>query len=184
MRKLICLLACLLFLLTPLQAAATECPHTFSAWEDTGDIHTATCTLCGEVIQQDHRYEEFWSTTAQEHMHKCALCGHTTDVQPHTWPEAWEGDSVNHIRLCSVCQVAGQSQAHTYTDAKLVRWPLLYRSGRREQTCTVCGYLHAKTVPPLKTLRIVLFCLAGAAALTAATLFTIRFIKKKRSQQP
>ena len=187
MRKLICLLFCLLFLLTPLQAAATEteeCRHTFSAWEDNGNSHSATCTLCGAVVEAEHTYEEYWTVDAESHTHRCLYCSHTSESQAHTWPETWEGDGSGHFRLCTVCQSAGQSQDHTLTEAKLVRWPLLYRKGRKEQTCTVCGYLYAETVAPLKTLRIVLFCVAGVAVLTAATLFTIRFIKYKRSQQP
>lgn len=186
MRKLICLLFCLLFLLIPLQVSATEtkdCSHTFSAWLDDGETHSATCTLCGTVVVASHTYEEYWTVDIDRHMHLCVYCGHIGMAQAHTWPDTWEGDGNGHSHLCTICQSAGQNQVHTFTESKLVRWPLLYRTGRREQTCTVCGYLHAETVPPLKTLRIVLFCIAGTAALTTATLFTIRFIKKKRSQQ-
>ena len=182
MRKLICLLFCMLFLLTPLQAAA-ECRHTFSAWEDKGDSHSAVCTLCGETVQAQHEYEEYWMVDAESHSHRCLYCSHTTASEAHTWPENWEGEASGHYRLCTVCQTGGQSQDHSFGKATLVKWPLLFRKGRKEQTCTVCGYLHAQVVPPLKTLRIVLFCLAGAALLTAATVFTVRFIKKKKSKK-
>ena len=178
----------LVLLLLPLCVLAAEeeaeCAHIVSAWEKVdGDTHTAVCTLCGSTVSKSHEYSDFWKVTATEHSRECYLCGHTAEAAAHSWPDSWEGDEVNHVRLCTVCQVGGESQDHIFGKAELVKWPLLFRTGRREQTCTICGYLHAVAVPPLKTLRIVLFCLLGAALLTTATVFTVRFIKKKQSKK-
>ena len=169
--------------LTVIYDPALACSHTYTRWKPAEDSHSTACTVCGYVITTAHEYPDFWTVNNRRHMKECLLCGQITDVASHIWPENWEGEASGHYRLCTVCQTGGQSQDHSFGKAKLVKWPLLYRTGRREQTCTVCGYLHAQTVPPLKTLRIVLFCLAGAALLTAATVCTGRFIKKKKSKK-
>ncbi len=169
--------------LTVIYDPALACSHTFEHWKPAEDSHTTTCTVCGHVITDAHEFPDFWTVNARRHMKECLLCGQVSEVASHSWPETWEQDASGHYRLCTVCQSGGQSQDHSFTKPKLVRWPLLFRTGRQEQTCTVCGYLHAVEVPPLKTLRIVLFCIAGAAALAAAAVFTVRFIKKKQSKK-
>ena len=180
--RIICCLA-VVCLLSPAALADTSCAHSFAGWEDSGETHRAACTLCGETVEAAHTYEEYWTVDGEAHSHRCVYCGHAAEAEAHTWPEAWEADASGHYRLCTVCHTGGQSQDHSFGEAELVKWPLLYRTGRREQTCTVCGYRYGEAVPPLKTLRIVLFCLLGTAVLTAATVFTIRIIKNKRSQK-
>jgi len=183
MRKLFrifCLLLVLLILPLPVLADDGQelCSHTVTQWEDSGETHTALCTLCGSTLSKPHEYPDFWKVSAAAHMKECLICGHITDDAAHTLPEGWEADASGHYRLCTVCQSGGQSQAHSFGKAELV-----FRTGRQEQTCTVCGYLHATNPPVLKALRIIFLCLAGAAALTAATVFTVRFIKKKKSKK-
>lgn len=181
--RLFCLLTVLLVLPLPVLAAgeADECSHTYAGWAQLdGESHTAACTLCGKTVTAAHAYEEFWSTTASEHTHKCGLCGYTAEGQAHSWPDAWEGDALSHIRLCTVCQVAGQSREHSWDAGKTLRMAGLFRSGKRQYTCTVCSYVRTDSLPAHKALGIVLVSVLGTAALAAAVFFILRAIKKKR----
>ncbi len=138
MKKIVCLLFCLLLALTVLSACQPEeHKHTFDTkWQsDENDHwHQATCEhteevsekgahidedendlcdICGYSMEHAHTFAEAWSYNKDSHYHK-NTCGHADDPK-YRKDEAAHEDK-NNDSLCDVCQY-DYDHKHTYADA-------------------------------------------------------------------
>ncbi|WP_034452951.1 hypothetical protein [Butyrivibrio sp. AE2032] len=127
------------------------CEHSYGDWTDAGDVHTRTCSLCGDVQSEGHSMN--WvAGEGDTEISVCSICGHqgetrssasqpaadpesttpdTTIPAPsvnpedctHNYTQWYPKDALVHTRACSICQDI-QEEEHNIVDGK----------------CTVCGY--------------------------------------------
>lgn len=64
----------------------------------------------------------------------------------HTFSSEWESDATSHWHAC-VCGEKGDVQAHTYGEWKITQEATDSAQGKKERTCTVCGYVESAVIP-------------------------------------
>ncbi len=135
MKKIVCLLFCLVLALSVLTACQPEeHKHTFDTkWRTDEEFHwhQATCEhadqvadkaahldedendlcdVCGYSMEHDHTYESGWSYNKDTHYHK-NTCGHADD--PKYRKDVADHEDKNNDSLCDVCSY-DYGHTHTY----------------------------------------------------------------------
>lgn len=59
---------------------------------------------------------------------------------------AYFNDETGHWRVCPECGESVGFEEHTYGDEVITEKPTCIKEGTAEKTCTVCGYVHKKTI--------------------------------------
>ncbi len=134
MKKIVCLLFCLVMALSVLAACTPEHEHTFDTkwmndaaehWHQATCEHTEEvadkaphedangddiCDVCGYIAEHEHTYETTWSWNETTHYHKNS-CGHA-DVEKYRSDIAAHVDN-NNDSICDVCTY-DYDHEHTY----------------------------------------------------------------------
>lgn len=166
-KRLICLIVCVLLPLTMAVTAAAEetnqnllrsesqiCVHSVSAWQSAGDTsHTGVCTLCGETQTENHSWGEPTGTDAActaEGMktYTCSRCPatktETISATGHSFGSWTYVDGINHKRVCPVCN-AEETVAHSQSTETVTQAATCTEEGKKDLIC-VCGHIISKDV--------------------------------------
>ena len=138
-------------------SVAVVCEHTFGDWEaNNNETHKHTCSACGEVAYEDHKWDAGEVTKKPSHMetgvktYTCTVCKATkTETLDKTndhvygdWTDAKDGE--NHKRSCACGDT--ETEAHTWDAGEVTKKPSHMETGVKTYTCTVCKAPKTETL--------------------------------------
>ena len=133
------------------------CNHTFGDWEkNNAENHKHTCSACGEVAYEAHKWDEGTVTTKPTHLtegektYTCTVCKETkiekidktTDHAYGEWTDAKDGK--NHVRVCECGDK--QTEEHKWDAGTVTKQPSHMSTGIKTYTCTVCKATKTETL--------------------------------------
>ena len=135
------------------------CKHTFGSWTEAADGHSQTCSKCGTVNTEAHKWNKgtvtLQPTCSAEGKKEftCSVCNATKEetvaaTGKHTFGNLTAVDDNNHKDTCSTCNQA-VTEAHTWNKGTVTQQPTCAEEGVKTFTCTGCK--HTKTEPVAAT---------------------------------
>ena len=135
--------------------------HSHGAWvKDNDNTHSKTCA-CGDVITEDHNWNDGEVTTPATHTatgiktFTCSECNGTkTEIIPadsdnHTFGEWEKVDDTNHSRECACGET--ETAAHTWNDGEVTTAATHTTTGVKTFTCGDCGATKTETIDKAPT---------------------------------
>ncbi len=132
--------------------------HTFSDWTFGGDMtHRQVCP-CGEVIEEEHTFDDGAITKVPSHVeagvkaYTCAICGYkrleSLDKTTGHGYNDWVSDNHNtHTGSCACGE--SKTEEHSF-DAGVIKIEAThFEEGALVRTCTVCGYKKTEVLAKL-----------------------------------
>ena len=144
------------YTITP-ATVSVVCEHTFGDWEkNNAETHKHTCSACGEVAYEDHKWDAGVVTTPPSHMtegtktYTCTVCGETktetidktTDHSYGDWVDAKDG--MNHKKTCECGHF--ELEEHKWDAGVVTKEPSHMATGVKTYTCTVCKATKTETL--------------------------------------
>ena len=142
-------------------SVTVSCHHNYGAWEELESGHGQTCTNCGDVKTEAHKWDSGKETkpaSCKEEgtkTYSCTVCKATkTETLPktddHVFGNLTAVDSNNHKDTCSVCQKE-ITQAHKWDGGKVTKPATCKEEGEKTLTCTGCKYSKTEIIEKLTT---------------------------------
>lgn len=136
--------------------------HTFGTdWKSDATNHWHECTANdGAESDKAAHTASGWlidkaaSETEKGSRHRvCSVCEYVMDTEEipmiphtHTYGTDWKSDAANHWHECS-CGSIKDSAGHSYGEWIETKAATATEKGRKERTCSVCGYKDATDIP-------------------------------------
>ena len=124
------------------------CDHNYGAWTEAETGHSQTCSKCGTVNTQDHKWNR--GTVTQQptcsdegvKTYTCSVCNATKEESiaatgKHTFGNLTSVDENNHKDTCSTCNKE-VTEAHTWNRGTVTQQPTCSDEGVKTFTCTGC----------------------------------------------
>lgn len=138
-----------------------DCDHSYGSWTQGDDGHQQTCSLCGSVNTQSHRWDGGTVTkpaTCQETgvmTYSCTVCGATkTEEIPknneHSFSNPTSVDGSNHAATCSVCHQQ-VTEPHNWDSGTVTKPATCKETGILTISCPDCGATKTATIPVTDT---------------------------------
>ena len=133
------------------------CNHSYGTWTEADNGHSQTCSKCGDVKTEDHKWNKGTVTTQPtcadegEKTFTCTVCNATkTEPVPatgkHTFGNLTPVDGTSHKDTCSVCKKE-VTEAHTWNKGTVTTQPTCADEGVKTFTCTGCKATKTEPVP-------------------------------------
>ena len=133
------------------------CKHTYGEWVDAGENHTQTCSKCGAVNSEAHKWNKGTVTqqpTCSDEGVKtftCSTCKATKTESiaatgKHTFGNLTPVDDYSHKDTCSTCNQT-VTEAHTWNKGTVTQQPTCSEEGVKTLTCTGCKHTKTEPVP-------------------------------------
>ncbi|MCI7766579.1 MAG: hypothetical protein MSJ26_01165, partial [Oscillospiraceae bacterium] len=140
----------------------TDCLHNdkTAAWEKDSTGHWHICNYCGAEVDKAAHSEDSGTVTTEPtetsegiKTYKCTVCGYVTRTETiavldhtHVPSEEYSKDETGHWHTCSGCTEKLDLAAHTYGKWKITVPSTAQANGKKERSCTVCGYVQEGVV--------------------------------------
>ncbi|MDY2864948.1 MAG: leucine-rich repeat domain-containing protein, partial [Oscillospiraceae bacterium] len=137
-----------------------EHTHEYSTeWKSDSTSHWHECS-CGEKTDVEPHTEDSGTVTTEPtettegvKTYKCTECGYITRTETiavlghtHVPSEEYSKDETGHWHTCSGCTEKLDLAAHTYGKWKITVPSTAQANGKKERSCTVCGYVQEGVV--------------------------------------
>ena len=145
-----------------------KCEHIFGAWEKADATnHKRTCTKCGEVMTESHKWDAGTVTTPAdcknpgEKTFTCVVCGEKKVEQAigshnyDNWVTSVSATCVasgKKIRTCMDCghvetQIVPATGVHIWDAGVVAKAPTCVNAGVKTLSCTLCGEAKTEVIP-------------------------------------
>lgn len=115
-----------------------DVPAVDATCETDGSIEYWTCTRCGAKFSDENATSEITDEDIEI-------------VAPgHVYGNEWVYDSEDHWKVCTVCDSIADKASHVWSDWTITKKATHSTDGKRERTCSECGYKMSETIPALK----------------------------------
>ena len=142
-------------------SVTVTCDHTYGAWSENDSGHEQTCSKCGYVNAEDHKWDKGSETkkaTCKEEgvkTYTCTVCNATkTEAIPktddHVFGNLTAVDGNSHKDTCSVCQKE-ITEGHKWDSGKITKPATCKEEGEKTITCTGCKYTKTEKLPKTTT---------------------------------
>ena len=126
------------YVLASLSHQIVDVPAVDVTCETDGSIEYWTCTRCGAKFSDENATSEITDEDIDI-------------VAPgHAYGNEWVYDSENHWKVCTVCDSIADKASHVWSDWTITKKATHSTDGKRERTCSECGYKMSETIPALK----------------------------------
>lgn len=137
-------------------SVTVTCDHTYGAWSENDSVHEQTCSKCGNVNTESHKWNNGTVSKAASckeegiMTYTCTVCSASkTESIPktndHVFGNLTAVDAANHKDTCSVCQKE-ITEAHSWDNGKVTKPATCKEEGVKTITCTGCEYSKTEKI--------------------------------------
>ena len=137
-------------------SVTVTCDHTYGAWSENDSVHEQTCSKCGNVNTESHKWNNGTVSKAASckeegiMTYTCTVCSASktepiSKTNDHVFGNLTAVDAANHKDTCSVCQKE-ITEAHSWDNGKVTKPATCKEEGVKTITCTGCKYSKTEKI--------------------------------------
>lgn len=137
-------------------SVTVTCDHTYGAWSENDSVHEQTCSKCGNVNTESHKWNSGSvskpANCKEEGLmtYVCTVCNASktepiSKTDDHVFGNLTAVDAANHKDTCSVCQKE-ITESHSWDNGKVTKPATCKEEGAKTITCTGCKYSKTEKI--------------------------------------